>query len=120
MPAAMGRPKKHVKASRDNGSMAPNKGKIKSEPKAILKEVYVRNGASLDITFEKVMRAKLHKNNKYYDEWRVEQRVARAAQMVRAALLPGKQLEGDGVKRLAEPEARAYLNAFEAATGATA
>ena len=74
----MGRPKKHVKASRDNGSMATNKGKIKSEPKAILKEVYVRNGASLDITFEKVMRAKLYKNNKYYDEWRVEQRVASA------------------------------------------
>ena len=44
---------------------------------SVLKEVHVRNGASLDITFEKVMRAKLHK-------WRVEQRVARAAQMVRA------------------------------------
>ena len=114
----MGRPKKHVKASRDNGSMATNKGKIKLEPKAILKEVYVHNGASLDITFEKVMRAKLYKNNKYYDEWRVEQRVASATQMVQAALLPGNQPEGDGVKRLAA--AHAYLNAFEAATGATA
>ena len=31
----------------------------------------MRNGAALDITFEKVLRAKLHKNvAQYFDEWR--------------------------------------------------
>ena len=110
----MARLKKHIAASRRNGRKATNKGNIKEEPTAVLKEVRVRNGASLDITFEKVLRAKLHKNAKYYDEWRTEQRVAAAAHVVRAAFLPGRKRECGDAKRITE--ASAYLRAFEVAT----
>ena len=40
----------------------------------------MRNGAALDVTFEKTLRAKLHKNVQYFDEWRAEQRLASASQ----------------------------------------
>ena len=41
----MARLKKHIAASRRSGRKATNKGNIKEEPTAVLKEVRVRNGA---------------------------------------------------------------------------
>jgi hypothetical protein len=72
----------------------------------------------LDITFEKVLREKLHTNAKYYDEWRTEQRVAAAAHVVQAAFLPGRKQECGDAKRTSE--ASAYLRAFEVANGVKA
>ena len=116
-PAAMVRPKKHIAASRKNGSKATNYGKIKAEPTVVFKESYVRNGAALDVTFEKVLRAKLHKNVKYFDEWRAEQRLASASQLVRAAFLPGSKQDCAAASRVAS--ARSWLQAYSAATSAT-
>ena len=113
----MARPKKHIAASRKNGSTATNYGKIKAEPTVVFKESYVRNGAALDITFEKVLRAKLHKNVQYFDEWRAEQRLASASQLVRAAYLPGSKQDCDAASRVAS--ARRWLQAYSAARSAT-
>ena len=113
----MARPKKHIAASRKNGSTATNYGKIKAEPTVVFKESYVRNGAALDITFEKVLRAKLHKNVQYFDEWRVEKRLASASQLVRAAYLPGSKQDGAAASRVAS--ARSWLQAYSSATSAT-
>ena len=74
---------------------------IKAEPTVVFKESYVRNGAALDITFEKVARAKLHKNVQYFDEWRAEKRLASASQLVRAACLPGSKPDCDAASRVA-------------------
>ena len=116
-PAAMARPKKNIAASRKNGSKASNYGKIKAEPTVVFKESYVRNGAALDITFEKTLRAKLHKNVQYFDEWRAEQRLASASQLVRAAYLPGSKQTADAASRVAS--ARSWLQAYSAATSST-
>ena len=113
----MVRPKKHIAASRKNGSKATNYGKIKAEPTVVFKESYVRNGAALNVTFEKVLRAKLHKNVKYFDEWRAEQRLASASQLVRAAFLPGSKQDCAAASRVAS--ARSWLQAYSAATSAT-
>ena len=88
-PAAMPRPKKGVARSRINGSKASNHGKIKAEPVAVIKPVYRARGAAGGITFEKVMRAQLHKNEKYLDELRAEEELQLAARVVRARYLPG-------------------------------
>ena len=63
--ASMPRPKKGVANSRSNGNKASNKGKLKSEPVAIIKTIYGARGAAGSITFEKVLRTQLHKNEKY-------------------------------------------------------
>ena len=113
----MARPKKNIAASRKNGSKALNYGKIKAEPTVVFKESYVRNGAALDITFEKTLRAKLHKNVQYFDEWRAEQRLASASQLVRAAYLPGSKQTADAASRVAS--ARSWLQAYDAATSSS-
>ena len=113
----MARPKKHIAASRKNGSTATNYGKIKAEPTVVFKESMVRNGAALDITFEKVLRAKLHKNAQYFDEWRAEKRLASKSQLVRAAYLPGSKPDSDAASRVAS--ARRWLQAYSAARSAT-
>ena len=77
----------------------------------------MRNGAALDITFEKVLRAKLHKNVQYFDEWRAEKRLASASQLVRAAYLPGSKPDSDAASRVAS--ARRWLQAYSAARSAT-
>ena len=112
----MARPKKNIAASRKNGSTS-NYGKIKAEPTVVFKESYVRNGAALDITFEKTLRAKLHKNVQYFDEWRAEQRLASASQLVRAAYLPGSKQDCDAASRVAST--RSWLQAYDAATSSS-
>ena len=116
--ACMGRVKKHVAASRGNGAKASNHGKLKSEPAAIIRAVLGERSGNAGITFEKVFRAKLHKNTKYMDELRATALLERAAQVVRACYLPGYRPEKHGGMPCAE--ARAILAAFEAATGGAA
>ena len=85
----MGHLKKHVAASRSNGASASNHGKLNSEPAAIIRPVLgVRSGIA-GVTFDKVFRAKLHKNTKYLDECRATVLLERAAQVVRACYSPG-------------------------------
>ena len=114
----MGRLKKHVAASRSNGASASNHGKLNLEPAAIIRPVLGARSGNAGVTFEKVFRAKLHKNTKYLDEFRATVLLERAAQVVRACYLPGYRPEKHGGMPCAE--ARAILAAFEAATGATA
>ena len=114
----MGRAKKHVASARANGSKASNNGKLKSELVAIIRLVPDARSGSAGINFEKVFRAKLHKNTKYMDELRAEALLERAARVVRACYLPGCRPEkGDGMSCEA---ARGILDAFEAATGRSA
>ena len=84
--------------------------------------IKVQNGGSpslrSQITFEKVFRAKLHKNTKYMDELRAEALLERAARVIRACYLPGCRPEKDG--GMSYEAARAILDAFEAATGGSA
>ena len=82
-----------------------------------LKGVVRAQRAALDVTFEKVLRAKLHKNVKYFDEWRAEQRLASASQLVRAAFLPGSKQDCAAASRVAS--ARSWLQAYSEATSAT-
>ena len=111
----MGRPPKHVRGSRSNGSKASNKGKLTSEAVTIIKTVYGARGAAGGITFEKVLRAQLHKNEKYLDELRAEEQLNAAARVVRARYRPGCGPEKPG--GLTCEEARAILAAYQAATG---
>ena len=113
--ASMPRPKKGTKRSRINGSKASNKGKLKSEPVAIININYGARGAAGGITFEKVLRAQLHKNEKYLDELRAEEQLNAAARVVRARYRPGCGPEKPG--GLTCEEARAILAAYQAATG---
>ena len=81
----MGRPKKHVAASKSNGSKASNKGKITSaKVKVICAKVQWRRGEPA-ITFETKFRAKLHKKMKYEDQEEAEAWAAEAAQVVKDA-----------------------------------
>ena len=114
--SAMPRPKKGVARSRRNGSKASNKGKLKSEPVAIIKTVYGARGAAGGITFEKVLRTQLHKKEKYLDELRAEEQLQVAACVVRARYLPGCGPEKPG--GMSCEAARAILAAYQAATGA--
>ena len=76
--------------SRSNGSKASNKGKLKSEPIAIININYGAHSAAGGITFKKVLRAQLHKHEKYLDELRAEEQLNVAARVVRARYLcPG-------------------------------
>ena len=111
----MPRPKKGVASSRSNGSKASNKGKLTSEAVTIIKTVYGARGAAGGITFEKVLRAQLHKNEKYLDELRAEEQLNAAARVVRARYRPGCGPEKPG--GLTCEEARAILAAYQAATG---
>ena len=110
----MPRPKRGVARSRINGSKASNHGKIKAEPVAVIKPVYRARGAAGGITFEKVLRAKLHKNEHYLDELRAEEQLRAAVRVVRARYLPGCGPEKPG--GLTCEEARAILAAYQAAT----
>ena len=114
----MPRPTKSARRSRTNGSKASNKGKRKAEPVAIININYGARGAAGGITFEKVLRAQLHKNEKYLDELSAEGRGAAlkaAARVVRARYRPGCGPEKPG--GLTCEEARAILAAYQAATG---
>ena len=111
----MPRPKKGVANSRRNGNKACNKGKIKAEPVAVIKPVYRARGAAGGITFEKVMRAQLHKNEHYLDELRAEEQLQAAARVVRARYLPSCGPEKPG--GMSCEAARAILAAYQAATG---
>ena len=114
----MPRPKKGVASSRSNGSKASNKGKLKSEPVTIIKVVYGARGAAGGITFERVLRAQLHKNEKYLDELRAEEQLNAAARVVRARYRPGCGPENkEKPGGLTCEEARAILAAYQAATG---
>ena len=110
----MPRPKKGVANSRRNGSKASNKGKIKAEPVSIIKPIYGARGAAGGVTFEKVLRAQLHKNEKYLDEVRAEEQLSVAARVVRARYLPGCGPEKPG--GMSCEVARAILAAYQAAT----
>ena len=68
------------------------------------------------IGFEYAWRAKLHKNAKYIDEQRVEERLAAAAAVVRERYLPGVGPADDAGAALAR--ARAILEAYAEATSA--
>ena len=92
-----------------------NKGKLKSEPVAIIKTIYGACGAAGGITFEKVLRTQLHKNEKYLDELRAEEQLNAAARVVRARYLPGCGPEKPG--GMSCEAARAILAAYQAATG---
>ena len=113
--ASMPRPKKGVANSRSNGNKASNKGKLKSEPVAIIKTIYGARGAAGSITFEKVLRTQLHKNEKYLDELRAEEQLNAAVRVVRARYLPGCGPEKPG--GMSCEAARAILAAYQAATG---
>ena len=87
---SMPRPRRGVANSRSNGSKASNKGKLKSEPIAIININYGAHSAAGGITFKKVLRAQLHKHEKYLDELRAEEQLNVAARVVRARYLcPG-------------------------------
>ena len=111
----MPRPKKGVARSRNNGSKASNKGKRKAEPVAIININYGARRAAGGVTFEKVLRAQLHKNEKYLDEVRAEEQLSVAARVVRARYLPGCGPEKPG--GMSCEVARAILAAYQAATG---
>ena len=111
----MPRPKKGVARSRINGSKASNKGKRKAEPVAIINVNYGARSAAGGVTFEKVLRAQLHKNEKYLDEVRAEEQLSVAARVVRARYLPGCGPEKPG--GMSCEMARAILAAYQAATG---
>ena len=114
----MGRAKKHVASARRNGSKASNNGKLKSELVAIIRLVPDARSGSAGVNFEKVFRAKLHKNTKYMDELRAEALLERAARVIRACYLPGCRPEKDS--GMSCEAARAILAAFEAAKGGSA
>ena len=100
--------------SRSNGSKASNKGKLKSEPVAIININYGARSAAGGITFEKVLRAQLHKNEKYLDELRAEEQLGVAARVVRARYLPGCGPDKPG--SMSCEVARAILAAYREAT----
>ena len=77
-----------------------------------------RASSSAGVNFEKVFRAKLHKNTKYMDELRTETLLERAARVIRACYLPGCRPEKDS--GMSCEAARAILDAFGAATGGSA
>ena len=112
--ASMPRPKKGTRRSRINGSKASNKGKLKSEPVAIININYGARSAAGGITFEKVLRAQLHKNEKYLDELRAEEQLGVAARVVRARYLPGCGPDKPG--SMSCEVARAILAAYREAT----
>jgi hypothetical protein len=114
----MGRAKKHVASARANGSKASNNGKRKSEPVVVIRCVPDARSSSAGVNFEKVFRAKLHKNTKYMDELRTETLLERAARVIRACYLPGCRPEKDS--GMSCEAARAILDAFGAATGGSA
>ena len=116
--SSMPKLKKHVAASRSNGSKASNKGKITAEKVAVLRVVTKGGGVAgpASIGFEYAWRAKLHKNAKYIDEQRVEERLAAAAAVVRERYLPGVGPADDAGAALAR--ARAILEAYAEATSA--
>ena len=89
-----------------------NKGKLSAEPVAVIKVKYTVRGRSVLVGFEKVFRARLHRNEKYLDEQRADEQLAAAARVVRACYLPGHVQESDGGKACAA--AHATLNANEA------
>ena len=62
-----------------------------------------------------MLRAQLHKNEKYLDELRAEEQLKAAAQVVRARYLPGCGPEKPG--GMPCETARAILAAYQAATG---
>ena len=111
----MPRPGKRAKACRTNGGKASNKGKLSAELVAVIKVKYTVRGRSVLVGFEKVFRARLHRNEKYLDEQRADEQLAAAARVVRACYLPGHVQESDGGKACAA--AHATLNAYEAAMG---
>ena len=111
----MGRAKKLVASARANGSKASNNGKLKSELVAIIRLVPDARSGSAGVNFEKVFRAKLHKNTKYMDELRAEEQLKAAARVVRGRYLPGCGPEKPG--GMSCEVARAILAAYQAATG---
>ena len=104
---------KAQKASRLNGSMASNKGKIVADKVKVIICKSRWNRGALEYTFESVLRAKLHKKELYADEARALNVVKEAEQTVQlfekdplgAADSAGQSLE----------EARSTLAAFRAA-----
>ena len=86
----MSRPGKRAKACRTNGSKASNKGKLSAELVAVIKVKYTVRGRSVLVGFEKVFRARLHRNEKYLDEQRADEQLAAAARVVRECYLPGR------------------------------
>lgn len=112
---SMPRPRRGEANSSSNGSKASNKGKLKSEPIAIININYGARSAAGGITFKKVLRAQLHKHEKYLDELRAEEQLNVAARVVRARYLPGCGPEKPG--GMPCEAARAILAAYQAATG---
>ena len=113
----MARPKKHIAASRINGGKATNKGKVTSAKVPVIVVQNADPSLRSSISFEKVFRAKLPKNAKYFDELYAEELAARASQAVRDAENCGN---GTGKGACIEPEtARGILDAYQAATDAT-
>ena len=78
----MPRPKKAVANSRNNGSKASNKGKIVAEKIRVLRPKVKYIDGQVVIAFEPVLRAKLHKNEKYGEQVEAEGWVAEAARVV--------------------------------------
>jgi hypothetical protein len=111
----MGRPGKRAKASKANGSMASNAGKIASERTTVIRAVFDNRKAKYGWYFEKVLRAKLHKNERYADELKAQELLLAAEWAVVAADLPTSGQEH--VAGMQCEVAQAILAAFDAVVG---
>ena len=107
----------HQGQHRNNGGKATNKGKVTSAKVPVIVVQNADPSLRSSISFEKVFRAKLPKNAKYFDEVYAEDLAARASQAVRDAEICGN---GKGKVPCIEPEtARGILDAYKAATDVT-
>ena len=99
------------------GARPPTRASARRSPSPSSTSININYGARSaagGVTFEKVLRAQLHKNEKYLDELRAEEQLGVAARVVRARYLPGCGPEKPG--SMSCEVARAILAAYQAAT----
>ena len=110
----MPRPKKHVANSRANGSKASNKGSIVSAKIPVLCPKVLWRGGDPVITFTKVFKAKLHKNEIYSEQKEADSWAAEAKQVIKDAAR-GADCAAE-CDRMSVSAARSILKAYWEAT----
>ena len=105
---------KHIKASRNNGGKAKNKGNLTGNKVKIIREkIGVTPPAGEHIVFETVIRAKPHKRSKYADQMETEF-MLKVAKGVLARVERGTW-DPKGSSEWTPERARSVLAAYQAA-----